>query len=219
MSPLCGPMDCKTPGFPVLHYLPQFAQIWPLTTLLNCPLWDYCCYQFEVSSDICLCVHTSSHTHTHPWAHSCTHRNVFKKLFNLSFSVAPRSDQISHSVWDIRSMWRTSVVIIHGPCLGRRRILKRILGGEWWFSAKVIGPHICGERENWHVFVHSNQGKGFSGATESLICVPDMIVTWSHLLLQLLSYKILFPLSRLEIYSTVFLKLLWSFSCLGVWFV
>ena len=24
---LCDPMDCSTPGFPVLHYLPYFAQI------------------------------------------------------------------------------------------------------------------------------------------------------------------------------------------------
>ena len=23
---LCGPMDCRTPGFPVLHHLPEFAQ-------------------------------------------------------------------------------------------------------------------------------------------------------------------------------------------------
>ena len=23
---LCHPMDCSTPGFPVLHYLPEFAQ-------------------------------------------------------------------------------------------------------------------------------------------------------------------------------------------------
>ena len=23
---LCGPMDCSMPGFPVLHYLPEFAQ-------------------------------------------------------------------------------------------------------------------------------------------------------------------------------------------------
>ena len=23
---LCDPMDCNTPGFPVLHYLPEFAQ-------------------------------------------------------------------------------------------------------------------------------------------------------------------------------------------------
>ena len=22
---LCNPMDCRTPGFPVLHYLPKFA--------------------------------------------------------------------------------------------------------------------------------------------------------------------------------------------------
>ena len=24
---LCDPIDCSTPGFPVLHYLPKFAQI------------------------------------------------------------------------------------------------------------------------------------------------------------------------------------------------
>ena len=24
---LCGPMDCSTPGSPVLHFLPEFAQI------------------------------------------------------------------------------------------------------------------------------------------------------------------------------------------------
>ena len=23
---LCDPMNCSTPGFPVLHYLPEFAQ-------------------------------------------------------------------------------------------------------------------------------------------------------------------------------------------------
>ena len=31
---LCSPMDCSTPGFPVLHYLPQFAQthVHPITS-------------------------------------------------------------------------------------------------------------------------------------------------------------------------------------------
>ena len=28
---LCKPMDCSTPGFPVLHHLPQFAQTHPLS--------------------------------------------------------------------------------------------------------------------------------------------------------------------------------------------
>ena len=26
-STLCNPMDCSTPNFPVLYYLPEFAQI------------------------------------------------------------------------------------------------------------------------------------------------------------------------------------------------
>ena len=26
-SELCDPMDCSTPGFPVLQHLPEFAQI------------------------------------------------------------------------------------------------------------------------------------------------------------------------------------------------
>ena len=26
VSKLCDPMDCRKPGFPVLHYLPEFAQ-------------------------------------------------------------------------------------------------------------------------------------------------------------------------------------------------
>lgn len=160
-----------------------------------------------------MCSHELTHIHTQEHTHAHTEM-FFKSYFILALPEAPRC---SNPMWDIRSMWRTSVVIIHGPCLGHRRILTRILGGEWWFLAKVVGPHIHGERENWHVFVHSNQGKGFSG-TESL-CVPDMIVSWSHLLLQLRSYKILFTLSRLEIYSTVLLMLSWSFSCLGIWFV
>ena len=28
---LCNPTDCSTPGFPVLHHLPQFAQTHPLS--------------------------------------------------------------------------------------------------------------------------------------------------------------------------------------------
>ena len=29
--PLCDPMDCSTPGFPILHCLPEFAQTCPLS--------------------------------------------------------------------------------------------------------------------------------------------------------------------------------------------
>ena len=34
---LCDPMDCSTSGFPVLHYLPEFAQI-HVHWVLCCPL-------------------------------------------------------------------------------------------------------------------------------------------------------------------------------------
>ena len=40
---LCNPMERSTPGFPVLHYLPEFPQT-------SCPLWCY--------------THTHTHTHT-----------------------------------------------------------------------------------------------------------------------------------------------------------
>ena len=33
---LCDPMDCSTPGFPVLHYLPEFAQIHVLESMMPC---------------------------------------------------------------------------------------------------------------------------------------------------------------------------------------
>ena len=38
---LCNPMDCSTPGLPVLHYLPEFAQThvhWVGEAILCCPL-------------------------------------------------------------------------------------------------------------------------------------------------------------------------------------
>ena len=28
---LCNPVECSTPGFPVLHYLPEFAETHPLS--------------------------------------------------------------------------------------------------------------------------------------------------------------------------------------------
>ena len=42
---LCNPMDCSTPGFPVLHYLPGFAQIhvhWVGEAMLSNHLIPHC---------------------------------------------------------------------------------------------------------------------------------------------------------------------------------
>ena len=32
---LCDPMDCSTPGFPVLHHLPEFAQLMPIESVCH----------------------------------------------------------------------------------------------------------------------------------------------------------------------------------------
>ena len=53
---LCDPMDCSTPGFPVLHYLPDFAQvyvhwvgdaIWPSHPLLPSSPFAFCIVQYN----------------------------------------------------------------------------------------------------------------------------------------------------------------------------
>ena len=49
---LCNPMDCSTPGFPVLHHLPEFAQN-------SCPL-SWCCHPTISSSVIPFSFHLQS---------------------------------------------------------------------------------------------------------------------------------------------------------------
>ena len=52
---LCDPMDCSMPGFPVLHYLPEFAQIlvhWVCDAtypLILCHLFSFCLQSFPAS--------------------------------------------------------------------------------------------------------------------------------------------------------------------------
>ena len=40
---LCYPMDCSTPGFPVLHYLPQFAKLMSTESLMPSKHLILCC--------------------------------------------------------------------------------------------------------------------------------------------------------------------------------
>ena len=39
---LCDPMDCSTPGFPVLHCLPEFAQTRVDGAIQQCHPWTPC---------------------------------------------------------------------------------------------------------------------------------------------------------------------------------
>ena len=52
---LCDPMDCSMPGLPVLHYLPQFAQlmsiesVMPSNHLIFCHPFSSCPQSFPAS--------------------------------------------------------------------------------------------------------------------------------------------------------------------------
>ena len=50
---LCNPMNCSTPGFPVLHYLPEFAQIhvhWCYLTISpSAAPFSFCLQSFPAS--------------------------------------------------------------------------------------------------------------------------------------------------------------------------
>ena len=80
---LCDPMDCSTPGFPVLHYLPEFAQthvLWvgdaiqpshPLSPLLLLPSVFPIIRVFSI--ELALCIRRP-------------------KYWSFSFSISPSSE-------------------------------------------------------------------------------------------------------------------------------
>ena len=50
LSPLCDPMDCSTPGFPVLHYLPEFGQTHVIESVMPANHLVLCCPLLLLSS-------------------------------------------------------------------------------------------------------------------------------------------------------------------------
>ena len=77
---LCNPMDCSRPGFPVLHDLPEFAQILSIEAVMPSNLLILCCPLLLLpsifpsirvfSSESALCIRWS-------------------KYWNFSFSISP----------------------------------------------------------------------------------------------------------------------------------
>jgi len=77
-STLCHPMDCSTPGFPVLHYLPEFAQahvhcvsdaIQPSPPLSPSSALNLSQHQglfLWVGPCVCVCVYTHTHMYIYP---------------------------------------------------------------------------------------------------------------------------------------------------------
>ena len=47
---LCDPMDCSTPGFPILHCLPEFAQTLSIESMMTSNHFVLCCPVFLLPS-------------------------------------------------------------------------------------------------------------------------------------------------------------------------
>ena len=80
---LCNPMDCNTPGFPVLHYLPELAQThvhWVCDAIQTShPLWSSSPPAFNLSQHQCL----------FHWVTLCLR---WPKYWSFSFSISPSND-------------------------------------------------------------------------------------------------------------------------------
>ena len=90
---LCNPMDCSISGFPVLHYLPEFAQIW--SVMVSNPLLPSLLFAFSLSQHeglfpsitIPISDNHKTHTHTHTSIHVCIHICVYLRIYMCKYNM------------------------------------------------------------------------------------------------------------------------------------
>ena len=82
-SPLCDPMDCSTPGFPVLHYLPEFGQTHVIESVMPANHLVLCCPLLLLSSIFpSIRVFSNESTLLIKWL----------KYWNFSLSISPSNE-------------------------------------------------------------------------------------------------------------------------------
>ena len=80
---LCDPMDCSSPGFPVFHHLPEFAQThvhWVSDAIQP---------SHPLSSPSLPVFNLSQHQHLCPWVSSS---HLVAKYWSFSFSISPSNE-------------------------------------------------------------------------------------------------------------------------------
>ena len=81
----CDPMDCSIPGFPVLHYLPEFAQTHSIESVMPSTHLILCCPLLHLPSIFTSIRIFSSELALHiRWP----------KYWNFSFSISPSNEYI-----------------------------------------------------------------------------------------------------------------------------
>ena len=119
---LCDPMDCSTPGFPVLHYLPEFAQTrvhWAKDAIQSS-------HSLSPTSPPALSL--SQHQGLFQWV-SFLHQvakvlelqlqhqsfNEYSGLISFSFDLvwSPCCLRASHHSWKASILWRSAFIMVH----------------------------------------------------------------------------------------------------------
>ena len=80
---LCNPMNCSMPGFPVLHYLPEFAQFISIESLMPSNHLILCCLLL-----LLLTTFLSIRVFSNKWV-LCI---KWPKYWSFSFSISPSSE-------------------------------------------------------------------------------------------------------------------------------
>ena len=124
-STLCNPMDCSTPGFPVPHYLPEFAQVcvhWVGdATQPSHPLLSSCPFAFPsirvFSNKSVLCIR-------------------WPKYWSFSFSISP-SNEYSGLI-SFRTDWFDNLSINKRIKFQKEIRIKSTNKKEWLLASKSL---------------------------------------------------------------------------------
>ena len=134
---LCDPKDCSTPGFPVLHHLPELTQT-------QCPLSQWC-HPTILSSVIPF----SSCLQSFPASGSFLMSWLFAKCSSFSFSISPSSkysELISFRIhwFDLLAIQETlkSLLQHHSSILQCSAFFKVQLSHPYMTNRKVIALTI-----------------------------------------------------------------------------
>ena len=122
---LCNPMDCSTPGFPVLHYLPELPQT-------SCPLWCYPNTDTHTHTHTSICIYTCARTHTHTWMEQIPPSDLIS-LWRLESMRFQKSTNLSGTSDSTRPFY-------WGPELEKLKSKGSLLLGEFVISL-VLSRH------------------------------------------------------------------------------
>ena len=123
---LCDPMDCSTPGFPVLYHFPEFLKFMAIESLMPSNHFIFCrpflllpsifpCIRVFPNKLVLLCIRWPKY-----WSFSISSSNEYSGLisFRMDWSpYSPRNSQESSPTPCFKSINSSVLSLLYGPTL------------------------------------------------------------------------------------------------------